>query len=224
MTNAMGFYAVLSRRSASMKVMTPPLLVLASASAARRELLIQSGLFPKIHPSHFDESTIALTEPVPLVKQLARCKAEHVVPDYADSAEAVLVLGCDSVLWMNGKIHGKPRDPQDAIARWKLMRGKTGELITGHALIDVKQGNALVRHRTTHVTFAAVSDRQIEAYIATGDPLNCAGCFTLEGKGSSFISDIQGCHSNVLGLSMPLFREMLMTFGYDITDLWHVSE
>lgn len=204
--------------------MTPPLLVLASASIARRDLLISSGLTPKIHPSHFDESAISLTEPVPLVKQLAQCKAEQVTSDYVSQQEPTLVLGCDSVLWMNERIHGKPRDAQEAIERWKRMRGKTGELITGHALIDVKQGNALVRHRTTQVRFAAVSDRQIEAYIATGDPLNCAGCFTLEGKGSSFIAEIQGCHSNVLGLSMPLFREMLMAFGYDITDLWHVSE
>ncbi|MEM9218437.1 MAG: nucleoside triphosphate pyrophosphatase [Cyanobacteria bacterium P01_F01_bin.150] len=202
--------------------MNLPLLVLASASKARRELLVSAGLHPTIHPSEFDESSIQITEPGPLVECLARNKAEHVASEYTFYESGALVLGCDSVLWMNGQIHGKPKGVEDAIARWKTMRGKSGEIITGHALIDVGHQKTIVHHRKTMVEFAQVSDRQIEAYIATGDPLQCAGCFTLEGRGSSFIEKIHGCHSNVLGLSMPLLRDMLMKLGYDLTDFWPV--
>lgn len=203
--------------------MSYPLFVLASASSARRDLLISAGITPTIHPSQFDESSIHLSEPVPLVECLALKKAEQVASDYEAKESKALVLGCDSVLWMDGQIYGKPRGLEDAIARWHGMRGQTGELITGHALIDVGQQQTIVEHRITKVEFAQVSDRQINAYIATGDPLNCAGCFTLEGKGSIFIQQIQGCHSNVLGLSMPLLRQMMARLDYDITDFWTVA-
>ena len=201
-----------------------PLFVLASASAARRELLLSAGLNPTIHPSQFDESLIQITEPAALVECLAVKKAEHVATNYASHDSGALILGCDSVLWMDDQIYGKPKGVEDAIARWRNMRGHSGELITGHALIDVGQQKTIVQHRTTTVEFAQVSDRQIEAYIATGDPLQCAGCFTLEGRGSSFIEQIHGCHSNVLGLSMPLLREMFMNLGYDLTDFWQVAD
>lgn len=204
--------------------MALPLFVLASASSARRALLLSAGITPTIHPSQFDESSIQIADPASLVACLAQSKAEQVAPHYTSRDSMAIVLGCDSVLWMNDTIHGKPKNAEDAIARWKTMRGKTGELITGHALIDTSTQQTLVRHRKTRVEFAPVSDRQIEAYIATGDPLNCAGCFTLEGKGSSFIEQIHGCHSNVLGLSMPLLRQMLATIGYDLTDFWASSD
>lgn len=204
-------------------MLLPP-FVLASASSARRDLLIAAGLNPTIHPSQFDESSIQLTDPAALVECLALNKAKQVAVDYAASETGALILGCDSILWMDGQIYGKPKGVEDAIARWQRMRGQTGELITGHALIDVGQQKTLVQHRITTVEFAQVSDRQIEAYIATGAPLQCAGCFTLEGKGSSFIETIQGCHSNVLGLSMPLLRELFMRLGYDLTDFWEVAK
>ena len=200
--------------------MTLPLFVLASASTARRELLLSAGLNPTIHPSQFDESSIQITEPAPLVECLALNKAKSVASEYESCASGALILGCDSVLWMDGQIYGKPQGVEDAIARWQRMRGQTGKLLTGHALIDVGQQKTIVKHRQTTVEFALVSDRQIEAYIATGEPLQCAGCFTLEGRGSSFIEQIQGCHSNVLGLSMPLLRDMFKSLGYDLTDFW----
>ncbi|MGF1515375.1 MAG: Maf family protein [Elainellaceae cyanobacterium] len=210
-----------------------PLFVLASASRARQKLLIKAGITPLVYPSHFDESSIHNDEPAKLVEQLALGKASAVVQQLAqhpdklgDRAEdfsqaaAVLVLGCDSLLEVNGEIYGKPETPEIAVARWQKMRGHVGNLFTGHVLLDLRQGGAQVRHRVTQVSFAEVSDRDIEAYVATGEPLHCAGAFALEGRGGLFVAQIMGCHSNVIGLSLPLLREMLEALGYSISEFW----
>lgn len=193
-----------------------PTFVLASASPARRRLLEQAGIHPIVCPSNFDEDAIQVTDADVLVRTLAQGKAIAV----ANQFESGLVLGCDSVLSIHGEIHGKPRDEAEAIARWRKMRGQVGELLTGHALIDLVQRKTLIQSRVTRVHFAPVSDRQIEAYIATGEPMNCAGCFAMEGYGSLFVEQIEGCHTNVIGLSMPLLRQMLRELGYDIVDFW----
>ncbi|PIG92823.1 nucleoside triphosphate pyrophosphatase [Gloeocapsopsis sp. IPPAS B-1203] len=190
--------------------------ILASASPARRRLLQSVGIDPIVSPSNFDESQIQERDPRLLVKTLARSKAETVAPQF-DSA---LIMGCDSVLSINGEIHGKPANTEEAIARWQKMRGNVGELYTGHALIDLQQQHTLVRCQVTRVYFANASDRQIEAYVATGEPLKCAGGFALEGKGGLFIEKLEGCHTNVIGLSLPLLRQMLSDLSYDITDFW----
>ncbi|WP_310422703.1 nucleoside triphosphate pyrophosphatase [Chamaesiphon sp. VAR_48_metabat_135_sub] len=190
--------------------------VLASASPARRRLLQSVGINPLVCVSHFDESQIQLTDPIALVETLAQRKAEVVLNQVNDS----LVLGCDSVLVVNGEIHGKPRDPAEAFTRWQQMRGGRGKLYTGHALIDQSQYRQVVRCGITEVYFGRVSDAQIQAYIATGEPLVCAGGFALEGKGSAFIDKIDGCHSNVIGLSLPLLRSMLAELSYDLTSHW----
>ncbi|WP_199315465.1 MULTISPECIES: nucleoside triphosphate pyrophosphatase [Oscillatoriales] len=197
-----------------------PKLVLASASPARRRLLQIAGIEAVVCPSDFDESQVNIDNAAELVKTLAQRKAETVAPQFADA----LLLGCDSVLAIAGEIHGKPADAEEAIARWQMMRGKVGDLYTGHALIDQQQGKTLVRSQVTRVYFANVSDRQIEAYVASSEPLKCAGCFALEGKGGLFVEKIEGCHSNVIGLSMPLLRQMLGELGYDVTDFWQISE
>ncbi|HEY9858996.1 MAG TPA: nucleoside triphosphate pyrophosphatase, partial [Candidatus Obscuribacterales bacterium] len=176
-----------------------PQFVLASASPARRRLLQNAGIQPLVSQSNFDESLVQLTNPADLVQTLALRKAETVTPYFTEA----LILGCDSVLAIDGEIHGKPADAAEAIARWHQMRGKIGDLYTGHALIDLTQNKSLVRCRVTRVYFANVSDRQIEAYVATGEPLSCAGCFALEGKGSAFVEKLEGCHTNVIGLSLP---------------------
>jgi septum formation protein len=194
----------------------PPKFVLASASPARRRLLQNAGIEPLIQPSHFDESQVQMTNAANLVQTLARGKAEAVAADLTGA----LILGCDSILALNGEIHGKPANSAEAIARWQQMRGRVGELYTGHALIDQVQQKTLIRYRVTWVHFATVSDRQIEAYVATGEPLHCAGCFALEGQGGWFIEKLDGCHTNVIGLSLPLLRQMLDELGYDITDFW----
>ncbi|MEP0870367.1 Maf-like protein [Trichocoleus desertorum AS-A10] len=193
-----------------------PQFVLASASPARRRLLQNAGIQPLVSQSNFDESQVQLSNPADLVQTLALRKAETVTPYFTEA----LILGCDSVLAIDGEIHGKPANAADAIARWQQMRGKIGDLYTGHALIDLTRNQSLVRCRVTRVYFANVSDRQIEAYVATGEPLNCAGCFALEGKGSAFVEKLEGCHTNVIGLSMPLLRQMVSDLGYDITDFW----
>lgn len=193
-----------------------PPFILASASPARRRLLQLAGIEPIARPSQFDESQIAVTDTAVLVRTLAQGKAGVVAAQVSES----LILGCDSVLALNGEIHGKPADAAEAIARWRQMRGQVGELFTGHTLIDQTQHKTLVRHQVTRVHFANVSDRQIAAYVATGEPLHCAGCFALEGKGGLFIEKIEGCHSNVIGLSLPLLRQMLTELGYDATDFW----
>jgi septum formation protein len=190
--------------------------VLASASPARRRLLQSVGINPLVCVSNFDESQIQLTDPMALVETLARCKAEVVLNQVNDS----LVLGCDSILVVGDRIHGKPRDAVEAFSRWQQMRGNCGTLYTGHALIDQRQSTQVVRCGITQVYFGWVSDAQIQAYIATGEPLVCAGAFALEGKGSALIDKIEGCHSNVIGLSLPLLRSMLAELGYDLSNYW----
>ncbi len=197
-----------------------PQFVLASASPARRKLLQNAGIEPIVRQSDFDESQVQLSDPAELVQILAQRKAETVASQFTDA----LVLGCDSVLSVNGEIHGKPADVEEAIARWQIMRGNVGDLYTGHALIDTKQGKTLVQLQVTRVYFADVSSSQIAAYVATGEPLKCAGCFALEGRGGLFVEKLEGCHSNVIGLSLPLLRRMLGELGYDVTDFWQLPE
>jgi septum formation protein len=211
-----------------------PTFVLASASSARRRLLESVGIKPIILPSDFDESQIQLTEAGELVQILAQRKAETVAKalisepnllqlsptDEVEKLKSTVILGCDSVLAIGGEIHGKPADVAEAIARWQKMRGQVGKLYTGHALIALDSEKIIVRCQVTQVYFAEISDRQIVAYIETGEPLQCAGCFAIEGKGGLFIERIAGCHTNVIGLSLPLLRVMLGELGFEVTDFW----
>ncbi|MBV8882794.1 MAG: septum formation inhibitor Maf [Chroococcidiopsidaceae cyanobacterium CP_BM_RX_35] len=197
-----------------------PPFVLASASPARRRLLQSAGIEPVVCPSDFDESQIKLSDPELLVQTLAQHKAETVAAQF----ESALILGCDSLLLVNGELYGKPIDSEEAIAHWQQMRGGVGELYTGHALIDLSQQRTLISTQMTRVCFAKVSDHQIEAYVATGEPLKCAGCFALEGRGGLFVEKLEGCHTNVIGLSLPLLRSFLDQLGYDVTDFWQAVE
>lgn len=197
--------------------MQAPPLVLASASPARRQLLQMAGFDPLVQTSNFDESQVQLIDPVELVQVLAQRKAETVANQLQAPA---LVLGCDSVLQVAGEIHGKPADPKQAIRRWQLLRGRSGDLYTGHALIDQVQDKIQVRCQQTRVHFAEISDRQIQAYVETGEPLQCAGGFALDGRGGLFVKGIEGCPSNVIGLSLPLFRQMLVDMGYEPSQFW----
>ncbi len=192
----------------------PTQLVLASSSPARRAILTNVGLNPIVQPSNFDESLIQVNDPHSLAATLAQCKAETVARDY--KGQSVLVLGCDSLLWLNGKVWGKPLTKERAIAMWQEMRGNKGELITGHALIDTAQRRTLVRCASTIVYFVAASDAEINGYVATGEPLQSAGCFTLERLGGWLVERIEGCHTNVIGLSLPLLRAMLRELGYTL--------
>jgi septum formation protein len=193
-----------------------PSFVLASASPARQRLLRTAGIEPIVCPSKFDESQVQIDDPATLVQILAHGKAETVAPRFSNA----LVLGCDSVLAFAGKIYGKPASAKDAIQRWQQMRGQVGDLYTGHVLVDQTQHKILMRCQVTRVHFSWISDRQITAYVATGEPLACAGSFALEGRGGLFVEKLDGCHTNVIGLSLPLLRQMLDELGYDVTSVW----
>lgn len=202
--------------------------VLASASPARHQLLKTVGIDPVVIKSDFDESSIKIDDPIELVETLAQAKAKAVGKRLQETphnslieGKNTLVLGCDSILMMKGTVYGKPADKQEAIARWRKMSGNVGQLYTGHALLDLNQQQILVLSRITQVHFATVDEGEIKAYIDTEEPLNCAGCFAIDGKGGAFVDKLQGCYTNVIGLSLPLLREMLRELGYGITDFWH---
>ncbi len=197
-------------------IASPPKFVLASASPARRQLLQQAGIAPIVCKSGFDESQVQIDDPEALVNELARCKAAAVAERYPDA----LVLGCDSVLAINGEIHGKPASPADAIARWQLMRGNVGHLYTGHALLEPSRHREVSRCGITTVHFVLASEQLIADYVASGEPLNCAGCFAIDGKGGLLVEKLVGCHSNVIGLSLPLLHAMLNELGYSVADFW----
>ncbi|WP_199245442.1 nucleoside triphosphate pyrophosphatase [[Phormidium] sp. ETS-05] len=197
--------------------------ILGSKSKARRLLLISAGIHPVVIDSDFDETSVESDNPVELVETLALCKAESVAARVwrgEEGPQPLLVLGCDSVLSLAGEIHGKPANSTEAEARWRLMRQNVGELYTGHALIDVGKRQTVVRCQVTRVFFADISDREIAEYVATGEPLQCAGCFAIDGRGGLFVEKIEGCHTNVIGLSLPLLRRMVAELGYNITDFW----
>jgi nucleoside triphosphate pyrophosphatase len=195
-------------------------LVLASASPARRALLRAAGIDPEVAVSGVDESAVEATSPEALCLALARMKARAVAQR---RPAGDLVLGCDSVLAFEGRILGKPDGPQDAIKRWHAMRGRSGVLHTGHCLIDLESGRAAEGVGSTVVHFADVTDTEIESYVETGEPLCVAGAFTIDGLGGPFVEGIEGDHGTVVGLSLPLLRRLLRDLDRSITDLWRSS-
>ncbi|MCQ4046623.1 nucleoside triphosphate pyrophosphatase [Streptantibioticus rubrisoli] len=192
-------------------------LVLASASPARLGLLKQAGLDPKVMVSGVDEDAISAPTPGELARVLAEAKATAVA-DGLTGGE--LVVGCDSVLDLDGEPLGKPRDAADATARWRAMRGRSGVLRTGHCVIDTVSGRRVSETASTTVRFGSPDDAEIAAYVASGEPLHVAGAFTLDGRSAPFIEGIDGDPGNVIGLSLPLLRHLLAQLGVRITDLW----
>ena len=195
----------------------PPRFILASASPARRQLLRQVGIEPVVCPSGVDEAQIQHPDPLALVTALATAKATAVAQQLTPPG---LVLGCDSLFELGGVVYGKPANAAKAGEQLAQLSGKQGRLHTGHTLIDLTGGETLSRVATTQVFFARLTPAQMQAYVATGEPLQCAGAFALEGKGGIWVEQISGCHSNVIGLSLPLLREMMQQLGYDLTQYW----
>lgn len=198
------------------------MLLLASASPARRRLLEQAAIPHRIWASGIDEGAITDPDPTQLVRRLAEAKANTVAQMAGDRCLAAdgtpcgAVLACDSVLCFEGEVFGKPRDGQQAIARWQRMAGRWAELHTGHCLLRCQPegsvGGAsapLLATVTTRVQLADLDLAAITTYVATGEPLGCAGGFALEGRGGLVVERIDGCYSNVIGLSLPLLRRWL---------------
>jgi septum formation protein len=199
----------------------PRSLILASASPARRRLLADAGIDPVVIVSGVDESAASASSARDLVVLLATAKADAVARRLADhEAPGALVLGCDSMLDFDGETLGKPGTPDAAVERWKRMRGRSGVLLTGHCLIDVATGRQVSDVAATTVRFGEPSDDEIAAYVATGEPLEVAGAFTLDGRAAPFIDGIDGDASNVIGLSLPLLRRLLASVDVGITELW----
>ncbi|MFE3141970.1 Maf family protein [Streptomyces scopuliridis] len=193
-------------------------LVLASASPARLGLLRQAGLDPEVIVSGVDEDAISAPTPAELALVLAEAKAVAVAA--LPEAAGALVVGCDSVLELDGEAFGKPADAEEATARWKSMRGRDGILRTGHCVIDTTTGRRASETASTTVRFGNPTDAEIAAYVASGEPLQVAGAFTLDGRSAPFVDAIDGNHGNVIGLSLPLLRRLLGEHGVTITDLW----
>jgi septum formation protein len=208
---------------------TGPVLILASASPARLKTLRAAGVVPEVIVSGVDESTVDAVDADTLAGTLARLKAEAVAVRLRQHAPLQgvdadghhrYVLGCDSVLAFDGQILGKPTDAEDARKRWHAMRGREGVLHTGHCLVEASSGEIREQVARTIVRFADVSDAEIDAYVATGEPLQVAGAFTIDGLGGWFVTDIVGDPGTVVGLSLPLLRELLAEYGLTVADLW----
>ena len=167
--------------------------------------------------SGVDESSISDHDPRHYVGELAIAKARTVAEQVGIGA---LVIGCDSMLLLDGVVLGKPASAEEAVLRWKAMRGRSGELLTGHCVIDTVTGRAVSEVGVTTVRFGTPSDAEIAAYVVTGEPLHVAGAFTLDGRSAPFIDGIDGDHGNVIGLSLPLLRRLLAELGVEVTDLW----
>ncbi|MFJ6195172.1 Maf family protein [Micromonospora sp. NPDC092111] len=199
----------------------PLRLVLASQSPARRKLLQAAGIEPDVLVSGVDESQVIADRAEDLCLELARLKAQAVSDRLrATPDERMLVLGCDSVLAFDGEILGKPADAADATRRWGRMRGRSGVLHTGHCLVDLSHGSRAEAVASTVVHFADIRDEEIAAYVATGEPLAVAGAFTIDGLGGAFLTGIEGDPGTVVGLSLPLLRQLLRERGLSITELW----
>ncbi|WP_433713704.1 Maf family protein [Nocardia sp. CA-084685] len=206
-------------------------LVLASASPARRAVLRSAGIEPAVQISDVDEDAVAAalppgTAPEVVVVELARAKARSVAATIPDLGADCVVVGCDSMLLVDGELQGKPHTPEVARARWAEMAGRSADLITGHCVLRMRDGEIVAEavdcSRTT-VHFAKPEREELDAYIATGEPLQVAGAFTLDGMGGWFVDRIDGDPSSVIGIGLPLLRRLLGDVGIGIAQLWRHS-
>lgn len=202
-------------------------LVLASASPARLGVLRAAGVDPVVRVSHVDEDAIVAAHPdaspTDVVALLAEAKARAVLDGVARELGDAVVIGCDSMLHAGGELVGKPGTAEAAAARWQQLAGGTGELLTGHAVLRLG-GGALDRAtqgtQTTRIRFGSPSRAELDAYIGSGEPLQVAGGFTLDGLGGWFVDGVDGDPSSVIGISLPLTRTLLHEVGVSVVDLW----
>jgi septum formation protein len=189
------------------------MLILASASPRRRELLAQAGFTFEVHPAHIPEDPLPGEEPIAYVTRLARAKAqtvfEQIAKNSADSKENLAVLGADTTVTLDGQILGKPAAAADAARMLRLLSGRSHRVITGVALAT-EQGTEIAAE-VTAVRFLTISDAEIEAYIATGEPMDKAGAYAIQGRAARWIPRIEGCYFNVVGLPLALVSALLET-------------
>ncbi|MCG2805485.1 MAG: Maf family nucleotide pyrophosphatase [Propionicimonas sp.] len=199
----------------------PPRLILASASPARFATLTAAGLNPEVIVSDLDEDAFTATDVIGLVATLAKAKASAVFEGLG-ATEDVLVVACDSLLELDGEPMGKPVDGAAAIERWRRMRGRTARLHTGHHVVSRIGGqpDATSAVATTEVVFANIDDAEIEAYVASGEPLRVAGAFTIDGLGGAYVTTMCGDPHNVVGISLPLLRRMFAEHGVPWHTMW----
>jgi septum formation protein len=202
-------------------------VVLASASTARLGVLRAAGLDPIVEVSAVDEDAVIASlggaGPAATVTALARAKATTVAERVVAAHPDALVIGCDSMLSLGGELVGKPGSTEVARRRWAAMAGRSGELVTGHALLRLADGHvagSVAGHAVTLVRFGRPSDAELAAYLASGEPLAVAGAFTLDGLGGWFVEGVDGDPSNVIGISLPLVRKLSTELGVLVTDLW----
>ena len=197
-------------------------LVLASASPARLNTLRRAGLHPEVMVSRVDETAVNAADATETARVLAVAKCRTVAARLAAPAVPTIVIGCDSLLELDGAALGKPANAADARRRWRAMRGRCGVLVTGHCVrvldgAGVREADAVA---ATTVRFADLTDAEIDAYVATGEPLAVAGAFTIDGLGGAFVTGVDGDPHNVVGVSLPLLRTLLSDLGVAWTDLW----
>ncbi|MFR9753492.1 nucleoside triphosphate pyrophosphatase [Nocardia sp. 004] len=203
-------------------------LVLASASPARREVLRSAGIDPVVRVSEVDEDAVAAALPADtaaqqVVVELARAKATAVIANLHEFSHDCVVVACDSMLLLDGELQGKPHTPEIARARWGDMAGRSADLVTGHCVVRLQDHQVTaeaVDYSSTTVHFAKPEPDELDAYIATGEPLRVAGAFTLDGLGGWFVDRIDGDPSSVIGIGLPLLRRLLGKVGIGITQLW----
>jgi septum formation protein len=193
-------------------------LILASSSPARLKVLRSAGIEPEVVVSGVSEDDVEAVSAAEFALVLAQRKANAVATRVTDEA---FVLGCDSVLELDGEIYGKPASAADAVERWRRMRGRAGVLHTGHCVIDTARQKTVAETASTVVHFADVTDAEIEAYVATGEPLNVAGAFKIDALGGAFVERVEGDHHNIVGLSLPLLRRLLGDLDVFWPDLWN---
>ncbi|WP_158892040.1 Maf family protein [Amycolatopsis anabasis] len=201
--------------------------VLASASPARLGVLRAAGIDPSVVVSGVDEDAIIAglgdASHIDTVTALARAKAAAVAETVTTTHTDAVVVGCDSMLSIGGELVGKPGDPATARDRWSAMAGRTGELLTGHAVVRIEDGRRTEQATGTQgttVRFAAPTPEEVDAYVASGEPLAVAGGFTLDGLGGWFVEGVDGDPSSVIGISLPLTRKLLAEVGVSVVDLW----
>jgi len=208
--------ALMLRAAAPRRKVCRVRVVLASSSPARLAVLRAAGINPDVIVSGVDEDAYSAASTSELVSVLAQAKAGAVAAGLGDG----VVIGCDSMLDLDGRAYGKPADTAEAISRWRQLSGREGTLLTGHCVLDAAAGRSAQAVAATTVRFGTPTEHEIETYAGTGEPLTMAGAFTIEGLGGWFVESIDGDHNNVIGISLPLLRRLLADLGVTIPALW----